>query len=170
MAKQKDLFVNAAAINVTMSAADTLTFNQFESSVQLFEKVAWVVHRIEYSVDTGTIGAMTATTDWVWVGITSSNTITDMHSNTRGVLDQFRWYRFDAGTAANYCVFEHPVIHDFSSLPGGGLIVPPEPLFAGMDTQGLGAAGVCRVRVYFTHKVLPAADYWELIEATRLIV
>jgi len=80
-----------------------------------------------------------------------------------------KFTRLDLGVAATGIIREDPFIVDFSTLPGGGLIVPPNPLFLGVQGSGEAAAAQVMTRLYYTNYELSPDEYWELVEARRII-
>jgi len=54
-------------------------------------------------------------------------------------------------------------------MPGGGLIVPPNPLYLGIKGTGLAAAQAVSCRFWYTTIELTPDEYWELVEARRII-
>jgi hypothetical protein len=57
-----------------------------------------------------------------------------------------------------------PVLKDFSTLPGGGLIIPTAPLYVAMSSSGLASVGIMDVIMYYTFKQMSDADYIELVQ------
>ena len=50
MSPVKDEFVNQAYISVTESALNTLTFAKLETGISIYEKVGWLICRMDYFV------------------------------------------------------------------------------------------------------------------------
>jgi hypothetical protein len=59
-----------------------------------------------------------------------------------------------------------PLVTDFSTLPGGGKLLPVNPLYLGMMTADAAAASQCTARMDMTFKELTDAEYLELIQST----
>lgn len=167
--KISDKFVNVARISITESAANTLTFNQIQTGVAIFEKVAWVIHRILWFPTNTTISLLTAAADQLTMALTTSDQLTSLATDQAGVIAQKRLQRIDFGTAASGQMYEVPLESDFSTLPSGGLIVPTAPLYGACVGVSLGSAITFTARVYFTYKTLKAEEYWELVESTRIV-
>jgi hypothetical protein len=62
-----------------------------------------------------------------------------------------------------------PQTLDFSTLPGTGIIVPADNLYVGIKGTTCGAAGLASIRIYYTVKALKTEEYWDLIEARRVM-
>jgi hypothetical protein len=170
--KISDKFANMATIICTESAANTLTYKKLETSIGTFEKIAWVIHRLEYHLygastvfgsadDTVTCALMTGN---VRTTIQDASTFTDV-----SVLDLASIARVDFGTAGSGFFTTRPISKDLSGLPSGGLIVPPTPLYGAIQGSGMGAATTMVIRVYYTILELATEEYWELVEARRLL-
>ena len=54
-------------------------------------------------------------------------------------------------------------------MPGGGIIVPADRLFIGIASGGAAAAQAASMRLYYTVMELAEVDYWQLIEARRVM-
>ena len=161
-----DVYANVAHIKVTESGANTLTYKKLETGISLFEKMAWVIARIEYY---WLANAMSAAADGLTMAIMTSDNPTDITPDQVAVIDMTQSVRSDFGTAANGWVFDYPIIRDFSQLPGKGLIVPPNPLYLAARGLSQSAAQVLEARIYYTAVQLKGDEFWELVEARRII-
>lgn len=164
-----DRYINKAYIDVTESAANTLTFLQLTTGVSLFEKTAFVVHQIRYAPVTSSTALVVADGDVLNMAITTSNSITTLVEDDPNVVDLKRLAFYDAGTAATGFFYEMPFVNDFSNLPGGGLIIPASPIYGAINGSSLASATQVRFTIFFTAIQLSPSDYWELVEATRVI-
>lgn len=169
----KDKFANVATITVTESAANTLTWQKLETGFSLTEKVAWVISRIEWYV-TGDLSTLfNAANDRLFLALTVYNGLTTLASAAAfrdpTILDMYVLSREDFGAAASGIMFERPFIKDFSNLPGGGLIVPPAPLYMGAQGVSLASASTNMAKIFYNTLNLKTEDYWELVEARRVI-
>ena len=166
MAKmKKDLFVNRAIQRVTMSAANTLTFQQVNFAVGAFQGVALLVHRLIYHVGYTAIDEILGADDLFMVAMTTSAQIADIRLTHIEVVDQWEMFAYISGTPANEIPTFNRIESDFTSLPGGGLILPANPIYIAMSSSGLVVAGTCDVEIMFTFRELSDADYIELIQS-----
>lgn len=159
-----DVFPNVYTHKLTMSAADTLTFDDFDVGMNLFDKAALRIQKIQYSVSPATIELATASGDDIEAAITNSDSLTSIKPDILQVIDSFALERVDLGTAGTGTIREVIAENDFSTLSGGGLLVAPKPLYFAMATSGLASAGICTFRVYFTIIRLTDAQYLELLQ------
>jgi hypothetical protein len=167
-AGSRDIFANVAHIQCVQSAANTLTFKKLETGVSLFEKIAWVIHAIDYHL-TDPYDALAAAADQIEAGVTTSDQPANLNLDQVAVIDKIMW-RFQAwGTPANAIVHFGPIRRYFTDLPGGGIIMPPNPIYLAVDSGSVGAAMTVDVRIFYTQKSLRAEEYWELVEARRII-
>lgn len=165
----KDKFANMAAITVTESGTNTLTFKKLESGISLFEKVAWIIHRIEYLVPAVVFAMFNAGGDTLEFALTATDQIDALSMSNAGLIDYNYLCRIDLGAAASGVFEKVPFITDFTNLPMGGLIVPPNPLYLAAKGTSLTMASTVSARLYFTTYQLTADDYWELVEARRIV-
>lgn len=161
-----DKYSNIAHIRVTESAANTLTYRKLETGISLFEKMAWVISRIEYYF---LLFTLPATGDAQIMALTTSNNPAALVPEEVAVIDMTKVSRMDMGTAATAAIITYPIIRDFAQLPGGGLIVPPNPLY--LATMGVSQPNpeIVDCRIYYTTVLLKGDEFWELVEARRII-
>lgn len=163
-----DQFANFFVISVTESAANTLTFKKLETGISLFEKVAWILHRVEYLVpDDATY--FNGTGDNLSFGLSTTDQLTTAAITNAAIVDWNQIKRTDWGTAASMWLDRQPYVRDFMDLPGGGLILPPNPVYAWLKGSGLASAADLTVRGYYTNLQLTPDQYWELVESRRVI-
>lgn len=164
----KDKFANLCIVRVLQDSANVLKYTKIETGISFNEKVAWIINRIEYGFN-GLAALLNGTTDSLAAGLSYSNTIATPNALEPLVIDIAGLDRGDFGTAANAIIFDQPIIHDFSGMPGGGLIVPPNPLHCFVNSAGLSGVAACVFRLYYTVMPLPTEDFWELVEARRVL-
>lgn len=164
----KDVFVNQAYLSVIESGANTLTFNKLETGISIHEKVGWVIARIDYDMDLS-ISNFTAEGDRVRFGLSTSDALVDAALSQSAVIDFNNITRRDIGTAASGFFTRKPIFKDFSSLPGGGILVPPNPLFCWVHGSALTDPVTVQARMFYVVKVLKLEDFWELVELRRMI-
>lgn len=168
--QNKDTYANKFFGTVTESAANTLTFSEIQTNVNIFDKVAWILHRMEWFLGEATgIGLLVANGDRIACALTSSDKITDLDLDNPSVVDLYKVERVDYGAAANMHRWEMPIIRDFTNLPGGGIIIAPRPLYVAAEGASLAAASTVSVRGYFTQKQLTPDEYLELIDFYRIV-
>lgn len=165
---EKDEFVNQAYLEVTESAPNTLTFSKLETGISIHEKVGWIICRIDYSMSLS-IGNFAAELDQIAFGLSTSNAIVAATLAQSAVIDFNSINRHDMGTAASGMFVTAPHQKDFSNLPGGGILVPPNPLFVWAKGTALTTEMNIQCRMFYTVKVLKLEDFWELVELRRMI-
>lgn len=166
--KKSDTFANVAAVLVIESAAGTATYNKFAFPFSIMDKMALIISRIEYHL--ADLAALNSSGDYCVVALTVSNTVVDIGAqNDPLIVDNMTYHRVDYGTAATGQVYTKPVIKDFANLPGGGILVAPAPLYAGIQSNGAGSATRAWLKLYYTYTELAADEYWQLVESRRII-
>lgn len=169
MAENKDTFANYAILTTTETAANTLTFKKLETGISLSEKVAWIIARIEYFPTPNTAAQFNGDGDVLYFGLSVSAAFAAAALSEQTVLDMNALFRLDFGAAATAHIISRPIIKDFTSLPGGGIIVPPSPLYGFVQGNGLVSAATVVARIHYTLRTLKVEDYWELVEARRVL-
>lgn len=163
-----DAYANLAAVAVSESAADTLATTKFAFPFSIMDKVGLLISRIEYWFNT--LGAMNSTTDSQYMALLAASTVVDITAqNDPLIVDTVRLTRIDFGTAASANLYEMPVVRDFSMMPGGGILVAPNPLYGALKGAGESGASSGWVRLYYTYMELSTDDYWQLVESRRII-
>lgn len=167
MAQNQDKFVNVLNDTLTMSAANTITFKELNVGLNIFDKVGLLLTRLEFDPVGATLQDLDTDGDVVIMGLTSSSSLTTLNPYQAEVIDQVSLCRIDSGAAANFTVINRPLTHDFSTQPGGGLLIPPKPLYIAGFSAGMTVAASFYARFYFIIYKLTDAEYLELLETRR---
>lgn len=167
-ANVKDQYSNIVQVGVTQSAANTLTFNEVDMGLTIFQKVGLIISRVEVQLSSTVLALLAANTDRLQFGLTQSNQITSIGIQESAVLCQHEMIMQTIGTAASGFIVEDPYTFDFANLPGGGLLITPKPLYCAVSSANLGSAMTEIIfRLYFQIIELKAEEYFELLEARR---
>ena len=166
MAEEK--YVNQAYLAVTESAPVTLTFAKLETGIPIYEKVAWLISRLDWFILT-TAAQFAVDGDSLWYGISVMDSIAAATLKSSAIVDMNSIARRDWGVAASGTLRTIPITKSFADLPGGGLLVPPNPLYVFAQGVGLAAAQKVEVRMFYTVIKLKPEDFWELVEQRRMI-
>jgi hypothetical protein len=165
-----DAFPNYAIAQVVESAANTLTFKKIESGISLNEKVAWIIHRIEYYINAWTSAQFNTDADAQTFGISRSNSFTQPSLYEASIVDEVVLQRVDLGTAASGFMTQRPWIRDFTMMPGGGLLVSPIPLYLFAMGTGLVGASTTTAKIYYSNLELSTDEYWQLLQTERITI
>jgi len=168
MAKKTDTFANKFYGKVIESAANTLTFAEIPTNVDVFSKRAWVLHKLEWYLSGSMTGIMNSNGDQVQVGLCSSDKASALSLDDSGVIDLLT-YKMELASAVGLFIKEEPLIRDFNNMPGGGLIIAPRPLYIAVKGTGAASAVTAEVRGYFTAVDLNADEYLELVDFYRIV-
>jgi hypothetical protein len=170
--KVLDQFANVATISLVESAANTLTYKKLETGIAMFDKVAWVISRLEVFIPK-VAANLNGDTDCINFALMVSNSLSTIAGGQtqfdQSVLYGGRVMRTDWGAAATMVFDLLPHIYDFSTLPGGGLIAPPSPLYGAIQGVGCVAPNTVFFKLFYTNLSLTPDQYWELVEARRYI-
>lgn len=162
MAKTKmDNYVNIFDVTVTESAANTLTFEEMNVGLNVFDKVGLVISRIEINWEVAS-QYMVAAGDVVRFAITQSDQITGIGYGQRAVI----WQWAIRSPGANVEPLQN-ISADFSTLPGGGLLITPRPVFVALESGSIATALTAYFRIYFTVLSLQPSEYFELLESRQ---
>lgn len=165
--KSGDNWAQLAALQVTEASAGTAKYEKFAFPFSIMDKMALVINRIEYIFG---LTQLNGGGDYVIMGLTVSNTISSLLTlSDPQIIDQTRVDRYDFGTPASAALRDSPSIRDFSTLPGGGILVAPNPLYGVIISAGASAAMSGWIRLYYTYLEMNTDEYWQLVEARRII-
>jgi len=166
--KATDIFIQFGYLSVTQSAADTLTFSDgLNVGIGLFQNGAIVIHKVDWEISPTTYTALSADADRIVCALCGDNKLTDLDMDNTSIYDKVGISRKE-DTAIGYKIVNLNFHHDYSTLPGGGLIIPADRLYLAVYSSGTGIANVVRTRIYFTLRTLSAADYLELAQSLRV--
>jgi len=166
--KVLDRFTNKMYGSVTESGANTLTFKEINTNVSVFDKMAFVIHRIEWYIPNSSLDLLIANSDKIEVALTSSQQSTSLGLDNPSVIDKME-FGISALTGVGYTMSMQPFIRDFAMLPGGGLIIPPRPLFLAVKGTSIASAVSAQMRAQVTMLSLNSDEYLELIDFYRII-
>jgi hypothetical protein len=166
----KDTYANMAVITVTEPAANTLTFSKLETGINLGSNIAWLINRIEYFLPPIDYSVFNTVLDAFDCGLAQSNKFSTINVNDASIIDIVH-LRKNGGTATvDGVVFQMlPLVKDFSTLPGGGLIVVPNPIYGFSVGCGLAAATTTKLKVYYTQMEIKDADFYELFQSRIML-
>ena len=168
MAK-KDEFSQIGYISTVQSGANALTFSGITIMSSFLANSAMLIHQVEYTLDGGVYAEMTTAADTVTVGLAGSDGMATVALSDPEVYDFHRQTRVDLGVAASGVLHREPLVAEFSRLPGGGVMVPADRIFAYIGSTGLASAGFVDVRFRFTILELTAQQYLELAQSLRVL-
>ena len=166
MAEEK--YVNQAYLSVTESAANTMTFSKLETGVSIREKVGWLISRLDWFFAV-TVADFSAAGAALKYGISAMDTFAALSLKHSGIIDMNEVTRQDWGVAASGYLRTVPETKSFADLPGGGLLVPPNPLYVFAEGFNLTNPQLVEVRLFYTVVGLKTEDFWELVEQRRMI-
>jgi len=163
-----DSFANFAALRVLESGTTTQTTVKFQFPFSIMDKMALVISRIDYWFKDNSV--MNSTGDIVYTGLCVTAALTDVTNQADpAMIDCWAIQRYDIGTAASGTYNFRPFTKDFSTLPGGGLLVAPNPLYGFIQGVGTSAATDAWIKIYYTYMELAPDEYWQLVESRRII-
>lgn len=165
MAKtQVDKYSNVIISQVVESAANTLTFQQLPQITTLLEKKAYLVNRIVYEQASAFFTELKADAESAYYGLALSNAFSAPLLSEASIFDYNRDY-CRTQTAVGYDIARSTVIKDYSTLPGGGILIPTRPVYLYVKGANLANPLTLNCRIYFTIVDLSPEDFWDLVES-----
>lgn len=166
----EDRFANVFTAEVTESAAGTLTWIELAFGITLRDKIAVVIDELYIYVPSGIMDDFTALSDEIAFGLSMSDQVTNIFSaalDDRRILYMTSVQRQDFGTAAGGQFIRFPLKESFSPP----LIVLPNRLFFGVQTNGLATAGTAVLRMHYrTISITQDQQLIEILEAFQMSI
>jgi len=159
-----DKYANILYDEVVESAANTLTFENLDIGLSLFDKVGVLIHRLEWM---SWPSRLAAASDAIEFGLTTSNSWSAADPSENSIITYHKVQVVDYGTAGNNRIFDTPLVDDFSTLPGTGILTTPRPLYMFVDGANLADVATVKMRMFFTIITLKADEYFELLETRQ---
>jgi len=164
----KDAYANIASVKVEETAAGTLTTAKFAFPFSIMDKMGLLIQRIEYFP--AALNQLNGNSDEVRMALLSKASVVDITAqNDSSVIDSCTLVRLDLGAAASGLLLSRPFTRDFTTLAGGGILVAPGALYAGIQSSGAGGAMSMWMRMFYTYMELPTDEYWQLVESRNVI-
>ncbi len=165
-----DNYASKAIFQLVESAGSTLTFDKLETGLSVYDKIGWVISRVETRLSAGTMALFNGTGDNLTVALVSTNSLTSLSDSNPAVYSLRNFVRIDFGTAASASITSGSFVDDYTGLPGGGLLVLPNPLYGGIVGSGLSGAASLNMTVFFQAVNLSDQDYFNLVQARQLLI
>lgn len=162
----EDRFANIFSVEVTLSAANTLTFSEMQFGITLRDKLAIVIDQVFIFMTAGDLSLFTANADRATFAITNSDAMTDItdYGDRRNMIIK-QISRSDFGTAASGAMIQMPLTESFSPP----MIALPTRMFFAADSAGLGNPLVARLRMHFrTVPITSEQQLTEVLESFQL--
>lgn len=167
--KAKDMYTQLAYMSVTESAVNTLTFQGLSVFSNVMQSNAMIIHRIDYYLTAYTLRQLTASADALLFGVGGDDTLATIDPGNAQVYDYQQIQQLIHGTPANAQLVNQTYRVDFSTLPGGGRIVPADRLYGFVQGTSLADVATVNIRVHFTITPLSAQEYLELAQSLRVL-
>ena len=126
-----DKYANQGYVGL-VPTLNTLSFAELATFVSVFEKKAFLINRVEYSLSGETMKEFDAETDSVMFGLSTSDTFAAAGLNVPQIFDHNELQLILAAAGVSSHLVSKPFIKDLSTLPGGGHLIPCRPIFLWM--------------------------------------
>lgn len=160
-----DAYVNRYSYIQTQVAANTLMDQEIQLGFNITAKYAIVLHRLEFNCPTAST-ELVAAGDSLQVGITTTPTVTGIRIGEAGCVDA----REITCIGAPAQTFDQPIVLDYSSLPGQGLLLPARGIRIMWKSTGFAGVAAMYVQALLTIKELSDADYLELLQIVERMI
>ena len=161
-------FANRALIKVTETAAGEVSHQRLVTGVSLFERAAFIIHRIGVFIGRNMYQLIVAQADSITAALSTAETSSlDQDNPNIPFLVQFS--QDFVGTPASVLQWTAPLWWNFEDLPGGGLLLPATNLFGSVQGDSLASALTISLHLWYTPIQLEPDEYWQLVESTRML-
>jgi len=161
----QDRFANIASGEVTMSAANTITFTEILTGISLGVGVGILIDEIDYYPSSAALRELVGNADSIAMGWTTSNAVSDLvDAADRRVIHSINLVASIVGAVVSLHVLKVPFVHQFFPPT----IFASPRIYLGTNTGGFGAAALVRSRLYYRFIELNAQEYLEIAETFQL--
>lgn len=163
----QDKFANIMSIEVTESAQGVLTFNEALTGAGFGTGRGMMIDQIDYFIPQATLALLTAGGDFMNMGITLSNGVTDLEDFTgdNRIIHSMSINTRAIGTAASGFYVQQPFSHQF--FPP---IIHGQPkLFAGVVSASISSAATIRIRIFWRYADLTNETILEIAETFAVV-
>lgn len=164
-----DAFSNRAYMNPLEVTPATLAFDRLTTGIGVGDNTAMIINRVEYYFTNAVLNLIVAEADALYAGVTISDGITGLDLNQAAVITMLNITEADFGTPASAQMNFGPFVQDFTTMPGGGLIVPGVQLYGAIQGISLASVASCEIRMWFNYKKMARGDYLELVQAMQVL-
>jgi hypothetical protein len=113
---------------------------------------------------------MDSTGDEVFFGLTVNPTIVNIANLADPlIVDLVNVQRLDMGTAASGNLHTFPIVRDLNYLPGGGILVAPNPLYAMIEGKTGATPMSVLIRMFYTSLEMSTDEFWQLVQSRRIV-
>lgn len=161
----RDRFANIATGDVTMTAANAITFDEVLTGVSLGVGVGIIIDQIDYEWTAVSLRELLGNADQLqgaWLTSADATDLADL--SDRRILHAHVLTAVIVGAVVSLWVHKQPDPYQF--FPP--IIVASPRIYLGANTQGAAAASRLRSRMYFRFIELSPAEYLELAETFQL--
>ena len=161
-----DRFRNVLSAEVTLSAADTLTYQELNTGTGIGQGLGMVIDAIDYYPASGAMRELDADNDSIQMAFTTSDQATNLTDmSDRRIFDAVFVFNQLIGTAGNTWPHHTPIHREFTPP----LLVASPRIFFGVDTGGFASAYTFQARMAFRFIKLSAQEYLEVAETFILL-
>jgi len=153
-----DDFVQMGVTALVESAAGTLTFSpKVDTGYSLGNDNGLIIHTAEWFFPRASIDRLLDEADYIRTGMSTSTLITTIDPSNPSIIVHREFALQKFGVAASGFPLRSPQLEaDFTNLPGGGILVAPNPLY--WYIQGISMAGVIATVIRWTYTVVNLND------------
>ena len=163
-----DKFANKISVELDQSAANALAYAGLDMGVSIYDKLAILLHEVCWDVH-ALFSELNLAADSAYGAITPVRPGDSEELMPAGNVSfgQFFLQGYTNGAAATGRMFDGLAKVSYTDYPGGGLLLPARPLYAGFTTSGFGAAKTIHCIINYTLFPMKDADYIELVQIYR---
>jgi hypothetical protein len=160
-----DNFAQIMSGGISEAVAGTLAFsNRIELGYSLADHVGIIIHGIELFFSPAVQNLLLDLNDYIQFAMTSSDQLTTLSAQASNVIFYIERQLQKYGTAASGWKDDMPIVRDWTNLPGGGILVAPNPLYFAIRGVSMAAQVGASYRMYYTAVALSEQGFRELWE------
>lgn len=169
MPAKKDMYAQIAYIVNVESAANTLSFQALSVFSNILTPKGLLIERVEHYISPVDYNKILDESDSIVFGLCGDSSMSTVSLADAQVYDYNRIGEADHGTPANAELLFIPVVNDYTTLSGGGRLVPADRIYSFIQGVSLASAVTVETRFHFRMLDLSAQEYLELAQALRVL-
>jgi len=152
--------MRAYEAEVSQTVANTAGYHSINTGYRLSSGNGLLIHRVLFFVGVAIFQDLVVAGDELQVGLFSGTDTTDFNSTN---AQKHAAKCVVSAEAAPLGRWVSPLELKFEDLPGGGILVPPSPLYAGLQTFGAAAAYTVGFEMWYTPVQIPKPETLEMV-------
>jgi hypothetical protein len=145
---------------VAQAVANTAGYHNIETGLRISSGQALLIMQVKFYIGAAIFVDLAAAADELQVGLFSGTDLADFNTGSQQKFGSICVLSCGVTTTTRVT---SPLVLDFTTYPSGGILVPPSPLFFGIQTFGAAAPYTMAAEMWYIPVSIPAPQSIEMI-------